>query len=759
MNNKVKILGMHCASCSTRVEKNIKNIPELKEVSVNLATETLTFEAPEEFDLSIIEKAVKELGYTAVIEKKDKKKNLENKNSNSSKKRELESQELAKDNLKLIINLRLILFFMFVLLYISMGVMMGLPIPKIFSPEYNVANFAFLQFVVTLPILYIGREFFINGVPSLIKGYPNMNSLISVGVIASMILGIITQFLINLDPTNIHYAHSLYYESAGVVVALVFLGKSLEKISVNKTKGALKKLLELGAKEAILLIDGVEVNTPIENIKIGDIAIVKPGQKVPTDGAVVFGTTSIDESMLTGESIPVEKNIGDKVTGATINKNGYIQMKVEKIGDDTALSQIIRLIEDAQGRKAPIAKLADTISLYFVPIVILISILSGIVWAVLGKDIYFTANIVISILVIACPCAMGLATPTAIMVGTGVGAQHGILIKGGDTLEIAEKINVVLFDKTGTITYGKPEVTDIIPIHTDLLEKDILSIVGSLEKYSEHPLAASIVERCEKNSIEYFDVEKFSAISGKGITGFINGRNIIVGTEKLIEENYITTLGIKSKLEELYNDGKSVMIATMNREIFAIIAVSDIIKPTSKEAISALKKRNIKVGMITGDHRRIAEAVAKDLELDFVISEVLPQHKAAEVKKLQDELGNIVAMVGDGVNDAPALVQADVGIAMGSGTDVAIESADIVIMNSNLNSVVDAIKLSEKTILNIKQNLFWAYIYNILGIPFAAGVIYALGGPLLNPVIAGFAMAFSSVSVVTNALRLRNALK
>lgn len=752
MNNKIKILGMHCASCSTRVEKNIKDIPELKEVSVNLATETLTFEAPETFDLSVIEKVVKDLGYTAVIEKKTKE-NI------SEKKIDLENQKLAEESSKLVINLRIILFFMFVLLYISMGVMIGLPIPKIVSPEHNVANFAFLQFIVTLPILYIGREFFINGIPSLIKGYPNMNSLISVGVIASMILGIVTQFLINLDPTNTHYAHSLYYESAGVVVALVFLGKSLEKISVNKTKGALKKLLELGAKEAILLIDGVEVNTAIENIKIGDIAIVKPGQKIPTDGVVVFGTTSIDESMLTGESIPVEKNIGNKVTGATINKNGYIQMKVEKIGDDTALSQIIKLIEDAQGRKAPIAKLADTISLYFVPIVIGIAILSGVVWGIIGKDIYFIANIVISILVIACPCAMGLATPTAIMVGTGVGAQHGILIKGGDTLEIAEKINVVLFDKTGTITYGKPEVTDIIPIHTDLSEKDILALVGSLEKYSEHPLAASIVEKCEKNSIDFFDVEKFSAISGKGITGFINGKNIIVGTEKLLEENYITTLGIKSKLEELYNAGKSVMIATINREIFSIIAVSDIIKPNSKEAISTLKNRNIKVGMITGDHRRIAEAVARDLELDFVISEVLPQHKAAEVKKLQDELGNVVAMVGDGVNDAPALVQADVGIAMGSGTDVAIESADIVIMNSNLNSVVDAIKLSEKTILNIKQNLFWAYIYNILGIPFAAGIIYAFGGPLLNPVIAGFAMAFSSVSVVTNALRLRSALK
>ncbi len=748
MNNKIKILGMHCASCSSRVEKTVKDIPGLSDVNVNLATETLTFTSDDNFDLSIVEKAVTEVGYTPVIEKKKLNKETEIKNENLNK---------EEDNAILYRNLKFILSFMFILLYVSMGTMLGLPIPKIVSMEYSIANFAFLQFLLTLPILYIGREFFINGIPQLLKGYPNMNSLISVGVIASMTLGIVTQFLINLNPADTHYAHSIYYESAGVIVALVFLGKSLEKISVNKTQGALKKLLELGAKEAILLIDGIEVNTPIEEIKVGDIAVVKPGQKIPLDGVITFGSTSIDESMLTGESIPVEKNLGDRVTGATINKNGYIQVKIEKIGEDTTLSKIVKLIEEAQGRKAPIAKLADKISLYFVPIVIGVALITGILWAVFGKDIYFVFNIVISILVIACPCAMGLATPTAIMVSTGVGAQNGILIKGGDTLEIAGKIDVVLLDKTGTITFGKPEVTDVIPIHTTLTEGEILSIIGSLEKYSEHPLASAIVEKSEAMGVKFFNVEKFSAISGKGVTGFIEGKNILIGTEKLIEENYITTLHIKDRLNNLYNAGKSVMIAARNREIFAIIAVSDLIKPTSKEAIAQIKKLNMKVGMVTGDHKMVAEAVAAQLELDFSIYDVLPENKLNEVLKLQKS-GMKVAMVGDGVNDAPALAQADVGIAMGSGTDVAIESADIVIMNSNLNSVVDAVKLSKKTIINIKQNLFWAYIYNVLGIPFAAGIFYAFGGPLLNPMIAGFAMAFSSVSVVTNALRLRNAL-
>lgn len=748
MNNKIKILGMHCASCSSRVEKTVKDIPGLSDVNVNLATETLTFTSDDNFDLSIVEKAVTEVGYTPVIEKKKLNKETEIKNENLNK---------EEDNAILYRNLKLILIFMFILLYVSMGTMLGLPILKIVSMEYSIANFAFLQFLLTLPIIYIGREFFINGIPQLLKGYPNMNSLISVGVIASMTLGIVTQFLINLNPTDTRYAHSIYYESAGVIVALVFLGKSLEKMSVNKTQGALKKLLELGAKEAVLLINGIEVNTPIEEIKVGDIAVVKPGQKIPLDGVITFGSTSVDESMLTGESIPVEKNVGDRVTGATINKNGYIQVKIEKIGEDTALSKIVKLIEEAQGRKAPIAKLADKISLYFVPIVIVVAFITGILWAVFGKDIYFVFNIVISILVIACPCAMGLATPTAIMVSTGVGAQNGILIKGGDTLEIAGKIDVVLLDKTGTITFGKPEVTDVIPIHTTLTEGEILSIIGSLEKYSEHPLASAIVEKSEAMGVKFFNVEKFSAISGKGVTGFIEGKNILIGTEKLIEENYITTLHIKDRLNNLYNAGKSVMIAARNREIFAIIAVSDLIKPTSKEAIAQIKKLNMKVGMVTGDHKMVAEAVAAQLELDFSIYDVLPENKLNEVLKLQKS-GMKVAMVGDGVNDAPALAQADVGIAMGSGTDVAIESADIVIMNSNLNSVVDAVKLSKKTIINIKQNLFWAYIYNVLGIPFAAGIFYAFGGPLLNPMIAGFAMAFSSVSVVTNALRLRNAL-
>ena len=544
----------------------------------------------------------------------------------------------------------------------------------------------------------------------------------------------------------------LYFEAAVTILTLITLGKYLEAVSKGKTSEAIKKLMGLVPKTATVIRDNKEIIVSVDEVVVGDIVLVKPGKKLPVDGEVIEGSTAIDESMLTGESIPVEKSVGSNVIGASINKTGFIKYKATKVGKDTALAQIIRLVEDAQGSKAPIAKMADVISSYFVPIVIGLAILSAIVWLIAGETPIFALTIFISVLVIACPCALGLATPTAIMVGTGKGAENGVLIKGGEALEITHKIDTIVFDKTGTITEGKPVVTDIL---TKNKEKDVLlSLAASAEKGSEHPLGEAIVRAALEKKLELKTLNNFNAIPGHGIEVTIDKDNILLGNLKLMKEKNIDVEEFKLDSDKLANEGKTPMYIAINNKLEGIIAVADVVKPSSFEAIKELHNMGIKVAMITGDNKKTAEAIAKQVGIDIVLSEVLPEDKANEVKKLQGQ-NNKVAMVGDGINDAPALAQADIGIAIGSGTDVAIESADIVLMRSDLMDVIVAIKLSKATIRNIKQNLFWAFGYNVLGIPVAMGVLHIFGGPLLNPMIAAAAMSLSSVSVLANALRLK----
>ncbi|MDF2521298.1 MAG: copper-translocating P-type ATPase, partial [Clostridia bacterium] len=549
------------------------------------------------------------------------------------------------------------------------------------------------------------------------------------------------------------YVEDLYFETAGVIITLILLGKSLEAVSKGRTSEAIKKLMGLAPKTAIVIQEGKEIEIPIEEVEGGDIILVKPGEKIPVDGEVVEGHTSIDESMLTGESMPVEKKAGDKVFGASINKNGSIKFKATKVGSDTALAQIIKLVEDAQGSKAPIAQMADTVSGYFVPTVFVIAVLAAIVWLAAGQNAVFALKVFIAVLVIACPCALGLATPTAIMVGTGKGAENGVLIKGGEALETAHKINTIVFDKTGTITEGRPEVTDIVT--TAIVDEiTLLQLAASAEKGSEHPLGEAIVRGGEKQGLEIKKLDSFNAIPGHGIEVVIDGKNMLLGNRKLMVDREIALTQLEAQSDKLASEGKTPMYITIDNQLAGIIAVADIVKESSAKAIKKLHEMGIEVAMITGDNRRTAEAIAKQVGIDRVLAEVLPQDKASEVKKLQQE-GKKVAMVGDGINDAPALAQADIGIAIGSGTDVAMESADIVLMRSDLMDVPTAIQLSKSTIRNIKQNLFWAFGYNVAGIPIAAGVLYAFGGPLLNPVFAAAAMSLSSVSVLTNALRLK----
>ncbi|MBY1830682.1 copper-translocating P-type ATPase, partial [Clostridioides difficile] len=581
------------------------------------------------------------------------------------------------------------------------------------------------------------------------------DSLVAIGTLAAFLYSLYTTLQIANGQIQGMHHHQLYYESAGIIIALILLGKYLESKSKGKTSEAIKKLMGLQPKTAIVLVDGKEVETPIEEVEIGDILLVKPGTKIPVDGVVIEGYTSVDESMLTGESIPVEKNVGSKVTGASINKNGVIKFKAEKIGGDTALAQIIKLVEDAQGTKAPIAKLADTVSGYFVPIVIAIAVVASLLWFLIGgKDIVFVLTIFISVLVIACPCALGLATPTAIMVGTGKGAENGILIKGGEALESAHKVNTVIFDKTGTITEGKPKVTDIV-LNNNVKEEYLIKIASSAEKGSEHPLGEAIVKYGEEKNIKFEKVDNFKAIPGAGIQVTINDESILLGNRKLMNDNNIKLGDLEEKSNILASQGKTPMYIAVDGNLSGIIAVADVVKESSKKAIEILHDMGIKVAMVTGDNAKTANAIANQVGIDMVLAEVLPEDKSKEVEKLQNQ-GKFVAMVGDGINDAPALAKADIGIAIGSGTDVAIESADIVLMKSDLIDVPTAIKLSHETIKNIKQNLFWAFGYNTIGIPVAAGILYVFGGPLLNPMIAAAAMSLSSVSVVSNALRLKN---
>lgn len=728
------IEGMTCSACANRVEKITSKMDGVINSNVNFATEKLTIEVDSnKVIVEDIKKVIEKSGYKAIVK--------EEKANNSTK----------KDEAKLLWNRFIFsLVFSVPLLIISMGHMVGMPLPNLIDPMESPLNFAILQLVLTIPVIAAGYKFFKVGFRNLFKLAPNMDSLIAIGTSAATIYGLFAIYKINQGESE--YAMHLYFESAVVILTLITLGKYLEAVSKGKTSEAIKKLMGLAPKTANILRNGNEMTVQIEEVKVGDIVIVKPGEKLPVDGEVVEGVTSIDESMLTGESIPVEKNIGSNVIGASINKTGFIKYRATKVGKDTTLSQIIKLVEDAQGTKAPIAKMADVISSYFVPIVIALSIIASLGWYLSGESTVFALTIFIAVLVIACPCALGLATPTAIMVGTGKGAENGVLIKGGEALETAYKINTVVFDKTGTITEGKPKVTDIIT--KDLSEDEVLVLAASAEKGSEHPLGEAIVKAAEDKDLKLKELDNFNAIPGHGIEVTIENNNILLGNKKLMIEKNISIEEYLNTSNKLADEGKTPMYIAINNDLKGIIAVADTVKASSKSAIDALHKMGIKVAMITGDNKKTAEAIAREVGIDIVLAEVLPEDKANEVKKLQNE-NNKVAMVGDGINDAPALVQADVGIAIGSGTDVAIESADIVLMRSDLVDVISAIQLSKATITNIKQNLFWAFGYNVLGIPVAMGVLHIFGGPLLNPMIAAAAMSLSSVSVLLNALRLK----
>lgn len=732
-----KVYGMTCSACASRVERVTRKLEGVKDASVNFATEKLTVTVEKnKISYEKLKTTIDKAGYRLVEEI-----NLKTETKEVSESRRLFNRFIIS------------LVFTVPLLIISMGHMIGMPLLSIINPKINPLNFALVQFVLTLIVMITGYKFYKIGIKNLFKLAPNMDSLISVSTLAAFIYGIFAIYKIIIGDNPHDYAMHLYFESIATILTLITLGKYLEAVSKGKTSEAIKKLMGLAPKVATVIRDNKEMQVSIEDVEISDIVIVKPGEKIPVDGEVIEGITSVDESMLTGESIPVEKVTGSTVIGASINKNGFIKYKATKVGQDTALAQIIKLVEDAQGSKAPIAKIADVMSAYFVPVVISLAIISSVSWLIAGESFIFSLTIFISVLVIACPCALGLATPTAIMVGTGKGAENGILIKGGEALETTHKIDTIVFDKTGTITEGKPKVTDIIT--NSISEEELLILAASSEKGSEHPLGEAILNEGRNKNLKLKKIDKFNAIAGQGIDVVIENKNILLGNRKLMIDQNIDITIFNDKVEDLSNQGKTPMYIAINKEIKGIIAVADVVKVSSKKAIETLHKMGIKTVMITGDNENTAKAIAKEVGIDNVLAEVLPKDKAKSIKKLQDE-NKKVAMVGDGINDAPALAKADIGIAIGSGSDVAIESADIVLIRSDLMDVSNAIKLSKATIRNIKQNLFWAFAYNVLGIPVAMGVLHIFGGPLLNPMIAAAAMSLSSISVLLNALRLKN---
>ncbi|MEW9121726.1 MAG: heavy metal translocating P-type ATPase [Thermotaleaceae bacterium] len=735
----IPISGMTCAACVKAVERVVGKLEGVESINVNFATEKAAIRYnPEKTRLSEIKQAITKAGYTP----------LEIEKSNS-----VDEDKARKEKEIAVLKMKLMAAALFTvpLLYIAMGHMVGLPLPNVLHPMHYPLNFALAQIVLTIPVVIAGYRFYTVGFKAIYRRSPNMDSLIAMGTAAAVLYGVYGTYQITQG--DFAYAEDLYFETAGVIIALILLGKYLEAISKGRTSEAIKKLMGLAPKTALVVQEGKELEIPIEEVEVGDIILVKPGAKIPVDGIVTEGHTSIDESMLTGESIPVEKRIGDRVIGASINKHGSIHFQATKVGSDTALAQIIKLVEDAQGSKAPIAKMADIVSGYFVPIVFVIALLSSLAWYISGESNIFSLTIFISVLVIACPCALGLATPTAIMVGTGKGAEYGVLIKGGEALETAHKVQTIVFDKTGTITEGRPEVTDIVT--TEIADKrKLLQIAASAEKGSEHPLGEAIVKGAAKENLQMLKVENFKAIPGHGIEVSVEGQSILLGNRKLMVERKVDLSVLEKESNRLAEEGKTPMYAAFDGKLAGIIAVADVVKESSARAIQKLHAMGIEVAMITGDNKRTAEAIAKQVGIDRVLAEVLPQDKANEVKKLQQE-GKKVAMVGDGINDAPALAQADIGIAIGSGTDVAMESADIVLMKDDLMDVPTALQLSKSTLRNIKQNLFWAFAYNTAGIPLAAGVLHLFGGPLLSPMFAAGAMSLSSVSVLTNALRLK----
>ena len=738
----IPIGGMTCAACAQRIEKVIGKLEGVDSVSVNLATEIATVSYhPQTVRLSSIKQAIEKIGYKA----------LEAAKSDAAEEdRARKQKEITTLWTKFIVSA----VFSLPLLYIAMAPMITLvrlPFPGWLDPMKYPLIYALIELLLVIPVIGVGYRFYAVGFKALLQRSPNMDSLIAIGTSAAVLYSVYNTW--QIAQGNFAAADALYFETAGVIITLILLGKSLEAVSKGRTGEAIKKLMGLAPKTAIILQDGMEKEIPIDEVEIGDVIVVKPGSKIPVDGTVLEGHTAIDESMLTGESMPVDKKSGDSVYAASLNSNGTIRFRADKIGSDTALARIIKLVEDAQGSKAPIAQMADIVSGYFVPIVFLIALVAGIAWYVARRDAEFALSIFISVLVIACPCALGLATPTAIMVGTGKGAENGILIKGGEALETAHKIDTIIFDKTGTITQGKPSVTDILT--TGGIEKDhLLTVTAAAERGSEHPLGQAIVRGAQGKGLVLPKVDRFKAIPGRGIEAMIADLSVFAGNRMMMDERGISMPELEEASDRLASQGKTPMYVALDGKLAGIIAVADTVKASSKAAIDRLHKMGIEVVMITGDNQKTAAAIAGQVGIDRVLAEVLPADKSNEVKKLQNE-GRKVAMVGDGINDAPALAQADIGIAIGSGTDVAMESADIVLMRSDLMDVPTAIELSKKTIRNIKQNLFWAFGYNVLGIPIAAGVLYLLGGPLLNPILAAAAMSLSSVSVLTNALRLK----
>ena len=735
-----KLSGMTCASCAMTVEMAVKDLETVEDVSVNLATERLSLLPKAGFDSQQVLDAVAEAGYQA--EEKGK-----NRPSDVSEEAAMKVKELERKKQELLI----LLVTALPLLYISMGSMVGLPLPSFLDHMAHPLVFVLSQLLLTLPAVWIGRGFYQRGFRNLIKRHPNMDSLIAVGTSAAFFYSLYSVSQVFLG----HHAfvHQLYFESVAVIIALVLLGKYLESSAKGRTSQAIQSLLELVPSQATVIRYGEAVTIDTEDIRVGDIIRIKPGERMPVDGFVTEGQTFVDESMMTGESVPIEKKVGDTITSATINQNGSIDYQATRVGSDTTLAQIVRLVEEAQGSKAPIAALADKISLYFVPIVLSLATFSALGWYFLaGESLSFSLSIFIAVLVIACPCALGLATPTAIMVGTGKGAENGILIKSGQALEAAYQLDTIVLDKTGTITVGKPSLTDLLPL-SDLSRSDLLQLIASAEQHSEHPLAQAILEAAEEEEFGLLPVSHFEAIVGRGLSAQVEDRRLLVGNESLMKEKHIDSSAFQEQLLELSQEGKTAMFVAVDGQLAGILAVADEMKSSSLSAVQELQSMGLEVIMLTGDREETATAIAQKAGIQKVIAGVLPDGKAAAIKNLQ-EAGKKLAMVGDGINDAPALVQAAVGIAIGSGADVAIESADVVLMHSDLQDVVKAIKLSQATIRNIKENLFWAFAYNTLGIPIAMGLLHLFGGPLLNPMLAGLAMSLSSVSVVVNALRL-----
>lgn len=741
VTEKYNISGMTCAACSSAVERVTRKLEGVSESNVNLTTGilTITYDETKITQNDVVTK-VERAGFGAEL-------HVEKNKEEKVKEEEALEQDIKKTKHRLVTNVLLAI----PLLYISMGHMVPfpMPLPNILDMHHNPLNFALAQLILTTIILYNGKKFYLVGFKSLFRGHPNMDSLVAIGTGSAFLYSLVMTISI---PGNENAVHNLYYESAAIVVTLVMVGKYMEGRSKGKTSEAIRKLMELAPDTAVVIRDGEQKEVPVESVALGELILIKPGSRIPLDGIVVEGSTSVDESMLTGESIPVEKEKEDEVIGGSVNYQGAITVKVTHIGADTTLAKIVKMMEDAQGKKAPISKLADTVAGYFVPTVMTIAVVASIIWMLLGHDITFVLTIFVSVLVIACPCALGLATPTAIMVGTGLGANHGILIKSGEALEISHKVDAVVLDKTGTITEGKPTVMQVIS-HSESEEK-LLQIAASCEQVSEHLLGAAIVNGAKDRGIELEKVVEFQSITGQGIEAIIAGKTYYIGNKKLCVEQKIDFSEYEEEALQIAGKGQTPMFVASGGKVIGIVSVADTVKETSKAAIQKIKELGIEVHMLTGDNRLTAEYIGETVGVDHVIAEVLPNDKASVVEVLQKE-GKCVMMVGDGINDAPALVQADVGVAIGSGSDIALDSSDIVLMKSNLQDVYKAIRLSKATIRNIKQNLFWAFFYNACGLPLAAGALYAINGTLLNPIFAGLAMSLSSVCVVGNALRLK----